>query len=423
MALKNRIFNMMLVGATALAMLSSCAGDDAMGEGYLSNRDKLYNPKSIELAGNEHEVSFELTANGKWEASGMPDWLTLSPSNGVGNATVKVSTTGDNPSSASSRVAELTIKSDNKENSLTITQKASAFAMKVEVDTLTFTKDDNGAQQSFVVDCNCPWQLDYDKENKKFSISVESSVIKVSTTGNNTTEQTNSLDLQIIPDETVPNAKSQTVHVVQKGIETKFYLTRDTIKVKAIGEEVKFNLNGDATWSAEVYSDIDGWVDFGPVKEGVGSHEITVTCQTTDQQSPRTARLVFWKTYDISVKQSVAIIQEGSNPPVIPTASISIEPHKYSATVTVKPESALPVSSCSVTYYAKKSGQTSAVTLKCTEVSDGVFSIEVPDLLSMTDYMLRVSAVNNVGTTNTDYMQFTTMGGVPSEDDTPIPEL
>ena len=93
--------------------------------------------------------------------------------------------------------------------------------MKVEVDTLTFTKDDNGAQQSFVVDCNCPWQLDYDKENKKFSISVESSVIKVSTTGNNTTEQTNTLDLQIIPDETVPNAKSQTVHVVQKGIETK----------------------------------------------------------------------------------------------------------------------------------------------------------------------------------------------------------
>ena len=322
MALKNRIFNMMLVGATALAMLSSCAGDDAMGEGYLSNRDKLYNPQSLELAGNEHEVSFELTANGKWEVSGMPDWLTLSPSNGVGNATVKVSTTGDNPSSASSRVAELTIKSDNKENSLTITQKASAFAMKVEVDTLTFTKDDNGAQQSFVVDCNCPWQLDYDKENKKFSISVESSVIKVSTTGNNTTEQTNTLDLQIIPDETVPNAKSQTVHVVQKGIETKFYLTRDTIKVKAIGEEVKFNLNGDATWSAEVYSDIDGWVDFGPVKEGVGSQEITVTCQTTNQQSARSARLVFWKTYDISVRQTVAIIQEGSNPPEIPAENL-----------------------------------------------------------------------------------------------------
>lgn len=423
MALKNRIFNMMLVGATALAMLSSCAGDDAMGEGYLSNRDKLYNPKSLELAGNEHEVSFELTANGKWEASGMPDWLTLSPSNGVGNATVKVSTTGDNPSSASSRVAELTIKSDNKENSLTITQKASAFAMKVDVDTLTFTKDDNGAQQSFVVDCNCPWQLDYDKENKKFSISVESSVIKVSTTGNNTTEQTNSLDLQIIPDETVPNAKSQTVHVVQKGIETKFYLTRDTIKVKAIGEEVKFNLNGDATWSAEVYSDIDGWVDFGPVKEGVGSHEITVTCQTTNQQSARSARLVFWKTYDISVRQTVAIIQEGSNPPEIPAENLSVVPHKYSATVTVTPVSALPVNSCSVSYYPKKNGPSNAVTLQCTKGTDGVFTVEIHDLTSMTDYMVRASAVNNVGTINTDYQQFTTSGGVPNEDDTPIPGL
>ena len=422
MALKNRIFNMMLVGATALAMLSSCAGDDAMGEGYLSNRDKLYNPKSIELAGNEHEVSFELTANGKWEISGMPDWLTVSPSNGVGNATIKVTTTGDNPSSATSLVAELTIKSDNKVNTLTITQKPSAFSLKVDIDTLSLEKD-NTDIRSFTVDCNCPWQLDYDEENKNFKVSVESSTINVVNTGINDTEKTNTLDLLIIPDSSVPNSKPHTVHVIQKGIETKFYLTRDTIKVKALGEVVKFNLNGDATWSAEVYSDYDGWVDFGPVKEGVGSQEITVTCQTTDQQSPRTARLVFWKTYDISVKQSVAIIQEGSNPPVIPTASISIEPHKYSATVTVKPESALPVSSCSVTYYAKKSGQTSAVTLKCTEVSDGVFSIEVPDLLSMTDYMLRVSAVNNVGTTNTDYQQFTTMGGVPSEDDTPIPEL
>ena len=422
MALKNRIFNMMLVGATALAMLSSCAGDDAMGEGYLSNRDKLYNPKSIELAGNEHEVSFELTANGKWEISGMPDWLTVSPSNGVGNATIKVTTTGDNPSSATSLVAELTIKSDNKVNTLTITQKPSAFSLKVDIDTLSLEKD-NTDIRSFTVDCNCPWQLDYDEENKNFKVSVESSTINVVNTGINDTEKTNTLDLLIIPDSSVPNSKPHTVHVIQKGIETKFYLTRDTIKVKALGEVVKFNLNGDATWSAEVYSDYDGWVDFGPVKEGVGSQEITVTCQTTDQQSPRTARLVFWKTYDISVRQSVAIIQEGSNPPVIPTASISIEPHKYSATVTVKPESALPVSSCSVTYYAKKSGQTSAVTLKCTEVSDGVFSIEVPDLLSMTDYMLRVSAVNNVGTTNTDYQQFTTMGGVPSEDDTPIPEL
>ena len=422
MALKNRIFNMMLVGATALAMLSSCAGDDAMGEGYLSNRDMLYNPKSIELAGNEHEVSFELTANGKWEISGMPDWLTVSPSNGVGNATIKVTTTGDNPSSATSLVAELTIKSDNKVNTLTITQKPSAFSLKVDIDTLSLEKD-NTDIRSFTVDCNCPWQLDYDEENKNFKVSVESSTINVVNTGINDTEKTNTLDLLIIPDASVPNSKPHTVHVIQKGIETKFYLTRDTIKVKALGEVVKFNLNGDATWSAEVYSDYDGWVDFGPVKEGVGSQEITVTCQTTDQQSPRTARLVFWKTYDISVKQSVAIIQEGSNPPVIPTASISIEPHKYSATVTVKPESALPVSSCSVTYYAKNSGQDSAVTLKCTEVSDGVFSIEVPDLLSMTDYMLRVSAVNNVGTTNTDYMQFTTMGGVPSEDDTQIPGL
>ena len=87
------------------------------------------------------------------------------------------------------------------------------------------------------------------------------------------------------------------------------------------------------------------------------------------------------------------------------------------------PVSALPVNSCSVSYYPKKNGPSNAVTLQCTEGTDGVFTVEIHDLTSMTDYMVRASAVNNVGTINTDYQQFTTSGGVPNEDDTPIPGL
>ena len=107
MAMKRKkIYNILFAAMATTALLSSCAGDDAMGEGYSSNRDKLSTPTaSVEFAGTETESSFTIESNGAWEISGMPDWFTVDPTSGVGNATVRIRANGVNPYSYEARSA------------------------------------------------------------------------------------------------------------------------------------------------------------------------------------------------------------------------------------------------------------------------------------------------------------------------------
>lgn len=443
MTIKNILSNVCFVGTVVLAVLSSCAGDDAMGEGYLSNRDMLSNPTTLEMAGNVTETTFELKANGKWEASDLPNWLTLDPSSGIGSATIKVKTTGENPSSADSREATFIIKSDNKENKITFTQKASPFAMEVsigdETGTLSFTKDDEGVKRIFTVTSNCNWQLDNDAAtyNKWFDVSptsggIGSTTVTVTNKMKNDTEIPNNVELVVSPDQTVPNAKAQTVHVEQKGIETSFALNTDKMTVTPVGGTSVFRIEDrqdNSTWEARIYTDIAGWITMtkdgvtGEAIEGRGQAEIQVTCTPTNQQGRREARIVVTKKYDSTFEKTMTVEQSGANSPEISASNIIITPHKHGATVAFMPVSELPVSDCHIKYYKRTDGESTAKTLACTTSGDGYYTVEITDLLSMTDYMVCFSAKNNVGTTTTSYQMFTTTGGVPGEDDTPIPGL
>ena len=47
--------------------------------------------KEINLAEAGKEQTFNITCNTSWSISGVPEWLTVSSTNGVGNAAIKVS--------------------------------------------------------------------------------------------------------------------------------------------------------------------------------------------------------------------------------------------------------------------------------------------------------------------------------------------
>ena len=445
MAMKRKkIYNILFAAMATTALLSSCAGDDAMGEGYSSNRDKLSTPTaSVEFAGTETESSFTIESNGAWEISGMPDWFTVDPTSGVGNATVRIRAIGVNPYSYEARSAQITIKSDNKTNTIQITQKASPFSMTVDfgsdddTGTLAFGKDDVSVSKTFTVTSNCNWQLGVDASayDKWFTVSptsggVGSTTVTVTNKMKNNTEEPFSVDLVIEPDNTVPNATSQIVHVSQKGIETSFSLDKDQANVKAVGGSFEFKVqdaDNNSRWEAQILSDISGWIRMSKEGEtagqtrlsGIGAATIKVEYDITNQQAARTARIVVSKTYDSNFSKTLAVSQAGANAPEIPDANIVITPHKHSATVMFKPVSDLPVSDCLVKY---KQGNDEK-TLACSEGDNGYYTVEIPDLTSMTTYKVCCSAKNNVGSTTTDYKDFTTTGGVPGDDDTPIPGL
>ena len=444
MAMKRKIYNVLFAAMTTTALLSSCAGDDAMGEGYSSNRDKLSTPAAtVEFAGTETESSFQIDSNGAWEISGMPDWFTVDPTSGVGNATVRIRAIGANPYSYEARTAQITIKSDNKTNTLVITQKASPFSMTVDfgsdddTGTLAFGKDDSNVSKTFTVTSNCNWQLGVDASayDKWFTVSptsggVGSTTVTVTNKMKNNTEEPFSVDLVVEPDNTVPNATSQLVHVSQKGIETSFSLDMDQANVKAIGGSFEFKVqdaDNNSRWEAQILSDISGWIRMSKEGEtagqtrlsGTGAATIKVEYDITNQQATRTARIVVSKTYDSNFSKTLAVSQAGANAPNIPDANIIITPHKHSATVMFKPVSDLPLSDCLVIFKQENDEKTFA----CSQGDDGYYTVEIPDLTSMTTYKVCFSAKNNVGSTTTDYKEFTTTGGIPGEDDTPIPGL
>ena len=444
MAMKRKIYNVLFAAMTTTALLSSCAGDDAMGEGYSSNRDKLSTPAAtVEFAGTETESSFQIDSNGAWEISGMPDWFTVDPTSGVGNATVRIRAIGANPYSYEARTAQITIKSDNKTNTLMITQKASPFSMTVDfgsdddTGTLAFGKDDSNVSKTFTVTSNCNWQLGVDASayDKWFTVSptsggVGSTTVTVTNKMKNNSEEPLSVDLVVEPDNTVPNATSQIVHVSQKGIETSFSLDMDQANVKAVGGSFEFKVqdaDNNSRWEAQILSDITGWIRMSKEGEttgqtrlsGTGAATIKVEYDITNQQAARTARIVVSKTYDSNFSKTLTVSQAGANAPNIPDANIIITPHKHSATVMFKPMSDLPVSNCLVIFKQGNDEKTFA----CSQGDDGYYTVEIPDLTSMTTYKVCFSAKNNVGTTTTDYKEFTTTGGIPGEDDTPIPGL
>ena len=370
MAMKRKkIYNILFAAMASTALLSSCAGDDAMGEGYSSNRDKLSTPTaSVEFAGTETESSFTIESNGAWEISGMPDWFTVDPTSGVGNATVRIRAIGVNPYSYEARSAQISIKSDNKTNTIQITQKASPFSMTVDfgsdddTGTLAFGKDDSNVSKTFTVTSNCNWQLGVDASayDKWFTVSptsggVGSTTVTVTNKMKNNTEEPFSVDLVVEPDNTVPNATSQLVHVSQKGIETSFSLDMDQANVKAIGGSFEFKVqdaDNNSRWEAQILSDISGWIRMSKEGEtagqtrlsGTGAATIKVEYDITNQQAARIARIVVSKTYDSNFSKTLTVSQAGANAPAIPDANITITPHKHSATVMFKPVSDLPVS-------------------------------------------------------------------------------
>ena len=407
MAMKRKIYNVLFAAMTTTALLSSCAGDDAMGEGYSSNRDKLSTPAAtVEFAGTETESSFQIDSNGAWEISGMPDWFTVDPTSGVGNATVRIRAIGANPYSYEARTAQITIKSDNKTNTLVITQKASPFSMTVDfgsdddTGTLAFGKDDSNVAKTFTVTSNCNWQLGVDASayDKWFTVSppsggVGSTTVTVTNKMKNNTEEPFSVDLVVEPDNTVPNATSQLVHVSQKGIETSFSLDMDQANVKAIGGSFEFKVqdaDNNSRWEAQILSDISGWIRMSKEGEtagqtrlsGTGAATIKVEYDITNQQAARTARIVVSKTYDSNFSKTLAVSQAGANAPNIPDANIIITPHKHSATVMFKPVSDLPLSDCLVIFKQGNDEKTFA----CSQGDDGYYTVEIPDLTSMTTY-------------------------------------
>lgn len=110
---------------------------------------------SFEAAGGT--LNFDLTANKDWTASvANAPWLTLGKTSGNGNATISVKA-GEN-SSTSSRDAVVTVVSEEKTVTVSVSQKGATPYLKLSWS--TFNAEADGGELSLSIDSNVAWKAE-----------------------------------------------------------------------------------------------------------------------------------------------------------------------------------------------------------------------------------------------------------------------
>ncbi|MFR9526300.1 MAG: BACON domain-containing protein, partial [Rikenellaceae bacterium] len=227
----------------------------------------------------------DLAANTDWTISGVPTWITLSPTSGSGNQTLSLSYTAN--SLTTDRVATITISSDYLEQELTITQ--AAF-----VPILTLSKSEESltsAAGSFTVDlaANTDWTIS--------GVTTWITLSPTSGSGNQTLSLSytaNSLTTDRVATITISSDYlEQELTITQAAFVPILTLSKSEERVSVDAGSLTFSVTSNTYWSV---SNLPSWVTIS-TENGTGNKSITLT-YTRNTTTERTATILF-KAYDI----------------------------------------------------------------------------------------------------------------------------
>lgn len=115
-----------------------------------------FTSSSIQVPAEGDEVWVSLTSNGDWSVDACPNWLTVSPMEGSGDAQLRVTVSPN--LSDTERVGEIKVSSKDNSTSMTVTQAAAEF------DFITITPDlyqcgEEGGEAEVSVSSNFAWTV------------------------------------------------------------------------------------------------------------------------------------------------------------------------------------------------------------------------------------------------------------------------
>ena len=283
----------------------SCV-DDKMPNGgtFLDRPYHLSIGKDVLSFGASQNLSDYIVINSNdvsWEITGAPDWLTLSATDGSGNAVVTV-TASENKSIDNPRAARLNITSTSPKyqynKSIAVSQ--AAMAVGITVDKTSLSLAPQAVTESVAVNSNVEWEA-----------TCSSSWITLSKTGDTA--------LQISASENrTGTARTATVNLCRKG----FTATLATISVTqseggvtGSTEEVAFGLDG-GTKSVEIDADVAwnasssaSWLAVTPEEGAAGKAQLKITALANSSANSRNG-FVYIKIGDVK-KLSISVSQEG----------------------------------------------------------------------------------------------------------------
>ena len=283
----------------------SCV-DDKMPNGgtFLDRPYHLSIGKHALSFGASQNLSENIVINSNdvsWEITGAPDWLTLSATDGSGNAVVTV-TASENKSIDNPRAARLNITSTSPKyqynKSIAVSQ--AAMAVGITVDKTSLSLAPQAVTESVAVNSNVEWEA-----------TCSSSWITLSKTGDTA--------LQISASENrTGTARTETVNLCRKG----FTATLATISVTqseggvtGSTEELAFGIDG-GTKSVEIDADVAwnasssaSWLAVTPEEGAAGKAQLKITALANSSANSRNG-FVYVKIGDVK-KLSIPVSQEG----------------------------------------------------------------------------------------------------------------
>ena len=243
---------------------------------------------SFNAAGGSQNLS--VLSNTNWTVSSAPSWITVSPSQGEGDGSVKV-TASDNPYTTNrSGVVHLTQIGLSIDVAVSISQAGKTF----NVNTTVLNFEDKQSTQTIDIQTDGTWTASASESWITISPTSNSSNSTLSVTvSENTSDNERSGQIVVVMAD-----KSATINVVQKG--KYFTVSNNLLTYTSKGGVIDVSISTNDSWSAKV-EDGSTWLTLSKTN-GAGNVDIKVTASDNASVNSRTATLIFETTHNQKVR-------------------------------------------------------------------------------------------------------------------------
>ncbi|MDD5787382.1 MAG: BACON domain-containing protein [Bacteroidales bacterium] len=394
---------------------------------------KLIVTERVDFGGNETKANFSITASGDWSISGKPDWFNLSTTNGRGNADITITTTDtENPSASASRSATLTVTSGNRSSEVVVTQSAAQAKLSIDLSgTKEFNQGATSIQFNIETNSETTWKVSGFEDKEWISVSPAEGKGNALVTVNiseNAKQEVRTTTISV--NSTSPEGASASFDIKQTGPEYALpHFQREIVDVSALAESGTIELIGgqdEAYWEVELEQEKNNWLTIiGGVDpyhiRGYGPKSITIKWNETTSKEKRSVEMTL-RNYKSELQQSTCTItqKEGS----LPVVSVDkVKSHKNSADIICTVSTPFQMKEYGIIYRQGDSESKGTKVQIDKKDANGQYTYSITGLKDMTTYQVKAYAENGVGYNETEWTDFTTLGGKPGENDNNPPIL
>ena len=243
---------------------------------------------SFNAAGGSQNLS--VLSNTNWSVSSTPSWITVSPSQGEGDGSVKV-TASDNPYTANrSGVIHLTQTGLSIDVAVSVSQAGKTF----NVNTTVLNFEDKQSMQTINIQTDGTWTASASESWITISPTSDSgnSTLSVTVSENTSDDERSGQIVVVMAD------KSVTINVIQKG--KYFTVSNNLLTYTSKGGVIDVSISTNDSWSAKV-EDGSTWLTLSKTS-GTGNVDVKVTASDNASVNSRTATLIFETTHNQKVR-------------------------------------------------------------------------------------------------------------------------